>query len=146
MKNFIYTILSVERDADVRIERLTRRLWKTASFTYGNTWDQIDAMLDIIEEKQQIQDAVELIKLLKKGLTEQEYTVLASRRDGLGYREIAHTLGMSVKSAYRKTLDALKAAENLLFLFGYDDERLKKSFGQISMTFEHDRIAAWTAA
>ncbi len=120
MKKCIYALLRLNHGAKKKLDGLDRRLWRTASYVFGDTWTQIDAMLDIIETKRRIEAALDLASKLRKGLTEEECEILEMKSTGVGCSEIAQKYSCSKKTACRKAETALKTAENLLFLLGYD--------------------------
>ena len=144
MKKFIYALLRLNTSAKKKLDGLDRRLWRTASYVFGDTWAQIGAMLDIIEAKQRIQSAIELADELRKGLTEEELDMLEMRAKGISCVEIAKTYYCCPKTAYRKVEAALKTAENVLFLLGYDKNAVKdvlREFINVNETVESEDLA-----
>ena len=131
MDEMIFALLRLTENAERRLLKLDARLERTAEYAFGDTWSQIESMLDIIEEKRRLQSALELRENLVKGLTEEEYVLLNARAHGAVPRLKGNGRGYSDRSLRRKTLEAVKTAENILFLLGVDCAVLGKRYGKI---------------
>ncbi len=130
MDEMIFALLRLGEGAERKIAKLNKRLERTAEYAFGDTWSQIDSMLDIIEEKRRLESALKIRDKLIKGLTEEEYVLLNARAHGVVPEIVANGRGYSDRSLRRKTLEALKTAKNILFLFGCDDKVLSEKYGE----------------
>ena len=118
MDEMIFELLLLGDGAERKIAKLSCRL------------ERIDRMLDIIDEKRRLESALEIRNKLIKGLTEEEYVLLNARAHGVMPEITENGRGYSDRSLRRKTLEALKTAKNILFLFGYDDKALSEEYGE----------------
>ena len=130
MDEMIFSLLRLTERAEQKIARLNERLERIAEYAFGDTWRQIDCMLDVIEKKRRLESALEIRNKLVRGLTEEEYVLLRSRARGVVPEILSGGRGYSERSIRRKTAEAVKAAENILFLLGCDREDLEKKCGK----------------
>ncbi len=130
MDEMIFELLLLGDGAERKIAKLSCRLERIAEYAFGDTWSQIDRMLDIIDEKRRLESALEIRNKLIKGLTEEEYVLLNARAHGVMPEITENGRGYSDRSLRRKTLEALKTAKNILFLFAYDNKALSEEYGE----------------
>lgn len=120
MDETVYALLRLGDGADARMKRLSRRLQRIAVYAFGNTYGQLNAMLGILEEKRMLENALYYRENLLKGLTDEERRLLFCRAYGISSEKLTGEMGYSSRSVRRKTKEAVRAAENILFLLGCD--------------------------
>lgn len=120
MNETIYALLRLGDGAAEQIDRLSRQLERIAQYAFGNTRRQIGAMFRVLEEKRMLEKALYYRENLLKGLTDEEVKLLFYRAYGVPSERINGEMGYSSRSVRRKTNDAVRAAENILYLLGCD--------------------------
>ena len=133
MTFWIERLMKIGAQAEKRIEGLKRRLERIAIYPFGDTRKQISTMIRIIDTKRQTEAFYELSVNLKKGLTQEEADILHMIARRKEVADIAEKYGLIRQTAYRRVESAFKTAENVLFLLGYDLERLESDFDLVAL-------------
>ena len=93
---------------------------RVACYAFGDTRRQLEAVLKISEQKRLIENQLYYREKLLKGLTDEEAELLMLRARGVPSERAKEGRGYSARSVRRKTADAVRAAENILYLLGYE--------------------------
>ena len=120
MEEKIYALLRLGDGAAEKLDRLSKRMQKIASYAFGDTRMQMQAILKITEKKRRLENALYYREKLLAGLTEEETALLLLRAHGVSSEKAKEGSGYSARSVRRKTVAAEKTAANILYLLGYD--------------------------
>lgn len=120
MEEKIYALLRLGDGAAEKLERLSKRMQRIASYAFGDTRMQMQAILKITEKKRRLENALYYREKLLAGLTEEETALLLLRAHGVSSEKAKEGRGYSARSVRRKTVAAEKTAANILYLLGYD--------------------------
>ena len=116
-----------------RIRMLENKIERIASYPFLPTKKQIDSILRATEKKRSIEEILALSEKIKRGLTEEEIIVLSMLSKGCVATDIADALGTTKSKAYRLAKQSVVTAQNVLFILGYDQDRLARLISNASI-------------
>ena len=120
MEEKIYALLRLGDGAAEKLDRLSKRMQRIASYAFGDTRMQMQAILKITEKKRRLENALYYREKLLAGLTEEKTALLLLRAHGVSSEKAKEGRGYSAPSVRLKTVAAEKTAANILYLLGYD--------------------------
>ena len=124
MDETVYALLRLGEKAAETLERLSQRMQKIASYAFGDTRMQLEALVKIMDKKRRIENALYFREKLLAGLTEEEVDLLMMRARGVPSEQVRTKRGYSARSVRRKTVEAEKTAKNILYLLGFEENSL----------------------